>query len=398
MAEKPNDKTTSVIVEGYWICPNCQSKNRGAKQNCDACGVVRGGDVKFYCDDDAAEVTDAEEVKKARAGADWVCGFCGNSSPATAVKCTGCGADPADGEKRKVKDVKLDKKGKPIEGTGPGPMPGTPPPPKEQAFNQAKQPAGGSGLGGLLFKLGCGGIVLLFVAMMALQCMSFEEMLEVTQTNWFRQINIQEFQALQKAAWKDELPVKARLLKEERKVRSHKEVLDRHEEVNEEYTEKEQTGTERKRVGRKDLGNGRFEDIYKDEPVYTEVKKTRKVKKPIYRKEPVYDTWVDYEHDLWSDVDKAVAQGTVEPPTWPETGLQPNPPEEYGTKRNGLKTETYKVVLSSKKGKTYEVEKYQDQPLSYEQFMKLRKGTQWKVILSGLDEIKEIKFDAAGGK
>ena len=33
--------------------------------------------------------------------------------------------------------------------------------------------------------------------------------------------------------------------------------------------------------------------------------------------------------------------------------------------------------------------------LTFEQFMKLRKGTQWEAIFSGLGDLREIKLDPA---
>ncbi|EKD84060.1 MAG: hypothetical protein ACD_39C00268G0001, partial [uncultured bacterium] len=76
------------IVEGYWICPNCNAKNRGAEQKCDDCGAVRSENVQFHCDSDAPVITDEEELKKAKAGPDWICQFCGNTSPSSSANCT----------------------------------------------------------------------------------------------------------------------------------------------------------------------------------------------------------------------------------------------------------------------------------------------------------------------
>ena len=84
-------KVIEEIVEGYWICPNCNAKNRGAEQQCDACGAIRGEDVQFHCDGDAPVITDEAELAKAKAGPDWVCQFCGNTSPAASEKCADAG-------------------------------------------------------------------------------------------------------------------------------------------------------------------------------------------------------------------------------------------------------------------------------------------------------------------
>ncbi len=46
------------IVEGFWDCTNCNAKNRGSAQQCDACGAVRSENVKFYVEDVAESRTD----------------------------------------------------------------------------------------------------------------------------------------------------------------------------------------------------------------------------------------------------------------------------------------------------------------------------------------------------
>ena len=74
------------IVEGFWDCPNCNAKNRGAQQQCEACGAIRSEDVKFYVDENAKVVTDEAELAKAKAGPDWICPFCNNMSPSSATK------------------------------------------------------------------------------------------------------------------------------------------------------------------------------------------------------------------------------------------------------------------------------------------------------------------------
>ena len=53
----------SIIREGSWICPNCNAKNRGAKDTCNSCGAVRGN-VQFIYEEEGQEITD--ETEKAR--------------------------------------------------------------------------------------------------------------------------------------------------------------------------------------------------------------------------------------------------------------------------------------------------------------------------------------------
>ncbi|HYJ79020.1 MAG TPA: hypothetical protein VEW03_05440, partial [Longimicrobiaceae bacterium] len=82
-----------AIREGCWDCPTCAAAaQRGRDVNCTQCGSPRPEGVRFYLPDDAAEVSDAEALARARAGADWVCLHCAGSARATDEACPGCGA------------------------------------------------------------------------------------------------------------------------------------------------------------------------------------------------------------------------------------------------------------------------------------------------------------------
>lgn len=69
-----------VVREGKWRCPYCSVVNRGAELACKGCGATRDKDVQFFLEDEAPEVTDAELLGRADAGADWLCQFCQTSN------------------------------------------------------------------------------------------------------------------------------------------------------------------------------------------------------------------------------------------------------------------------------------------------------------------------------
>ena len=89
-----------AIREGKWKCPSCSTVNRGAETQCGQCGTTRDANVKFFLDENAEEVTEASQLAKAKAGADWLCEFCGNSSSQTSPTCTGCGAPKSEKQKK----------------------------------------------------------------------------------------------------------------------------------------------------------------------------------------------------------------------------------------------------------------------------------------------------------
>jgi hypothetical protein len=89
-----------AIREGRWDCPSCGKVGvMGHEVVCPGCGKPRGK-VQFYLPSDAAVVTDASKLAEARAGADWICGFCKAANRAAWEKCEGCGAPRADGQQR----------------------------------------------------------------------------------------------------------------------------------------------------------------------------------------------------------------------------------------------------------------------------------------------------------
>lgn len=369
---KPDEiKVIEEIVEGYWICPNCNAKNRGARQQCDACGAIRGENVQFFCDDNAPAITDEEELRKAKAGPDWICPFCSNTSPADAKNCTGCGCARSDGKNRQVKDV---------------PPPGTEPEKSTEKKPAAPLPPA--------IKIGCSIFALLILIFTFLSCQEKAAKVEIVDTAWKRVIERAEFKTVQEQAWQNEVPAMAQKLSSAREIRSYKEIPDGFENVEETYTEKVKIGEKKVESGRKDLGNGRFEIQYRMEPQYREDQKKRTVRRQKYRKEPVYDEKVTYNINRWIDISPVEAKGTVEEPQWPDSKASGGSSPAVGDIKETGRKETY-TVKARKVGdsKEFEFTQLRNTPLTAEQFMKLRKGTQWEAIVSGLGDLRDIKFD-----
>jgi hypothetical protein len=95
-------KVSKGFVELEWVCPNCESRNKGSKKTCENCGAPQPENVKFQRAADEKLVTDQNVVAAAKAGADIHCGFCGTRNPATAKVCSQCGGDLAEGRKRQA--------------------------------------------------------------------------------------------------------------------------------------------------------------------------------------------------------------------------------------------------------------------------------------------------------
>jgi hypothetical protein len=284
-----------AIREGRWDCRYCgRAGNRGPDNHCLGCGAPRDAEVKFYLPPDAAEVTDAEALGRARLGPDWRCGYCGNDNPADAKFCGGCGAgsDGSEG-KRKVSEIR---------DAAPAPVP---PPGK---------PGGGKKTLGIVL-----GIVAAVIGgLWFFVFRTHSEELTVTGHAWERSIEIEKYRTVTEEAWEGEVPAGGREVSRSREVYR---------------TEKVQTGTERVKVGARDLGNGYFEDVFED--------------RPVYRDNPVYRDKIRFLIERWKKDREPSASGRDQNPRWPDVAL--------GDKeREGSRREKYRVLLKDAQGRERE--------------------------------------------
>lgn len=87
-------------IELHWTCPSCGNQNLGSHAYCMSCGSPQPKNVDFHQSSKQQLLTDAEKIRRAKAGADIHCGFCGTRNPAGAAACSQCGADLNQGAKR----------------------------------------------------------------------------------------------------------------------------------------------------------------------------------------------------------------------------------------------------------------------------------------------------------
>ena len=89
-------------VELHWECPNCGTINPGGETTCKGCTAPQPEDVEFFQASQQQLITNQEKLKRARAGADFHCAYCGTRNPASATHCSQCKADLSEGKKRKA--------------------------------------------------------------------------------------------------------------------------------------------------------------------------------------------------------------------------------------------------------------------------------------------------------
>jgi Zn-finger in Ran binding protein and others len=309
-----------AIREGAWDCPVCGRKgNRGPDKFCGGCGAPRGPEVQFYLPDDAPEVTEAAALKRAQAGPDWSCAYCGADNPSTNAFCSSCGAprDP-DAGTRQVVEHPLG---------APPPQPLATPPPQTPTTSRFKRGC----------QLGCLGLVLL-AGLFVYLGRPREKALTVTGFHWARTIAVEELRPVVEQAWEGEVPNTARVLGRSREVHHVDHLQIGTQTRSRTVHERVQTGTERVKTGSRDLGNGYFEDVYEDRPVYEDRSHEETYQEPVYHDRPVYRQRYRYEIQKWLPDREAKAEGTGRNPAWPDPRL--------GVKeREGARTELYEVLF-----------------------------------------------------
>ena len=90
------------FIELEWVCPSCNSRNRGPLKTCENCGAAQPENVKFYAPAEAKLIQDENAAKIASVGPDIHCGFCGTRNRGDATVCSQCGGDLKEGRKREA--------------------------------------------------------------------------------------------------------------------------------------------------------------------------------------------------------------------------------------------------------------------------------------------------------
>jgi hypothetical protein len=317
-----------AIREGKWRCPYCSGVNRGSAMACPGCGATRDKDVSFFLDDDAQEVTDEGLLARARAGADWLCNFCGDSNSPDRDHCGNCGGEKGTAPSRTVREI---------------PLPSPPPPPRPSAAALSPPPR--------RFHPVVVGVLLALVALVVLAAYfglrRTEETLTVAGFEWERHVAVEAWRTVREQAWEGGVPADAR-------------VVSRRPEVH--HTERDQVGTRRVKSGHRDLGNGFFEDVYRDEPVY--------------RERPVYRTRVTYDVQRWVPDRTVRASGQDHAARWPEPGLRSG-------EREASRGEKLVVVLSGRR--TYRME------LPEARWAALQPGQSLSAVIRGGRSVVELR-------
>ncbi len=339
----------SVYV-GRWDCNRCGHQGiLGPKTECPNCGSDRPKEVQFYVAEAPKAVREDSIVQQAKAGVDWRCAYCGQNNAATTTICKDCGHTRAETDATlAVRDYY----------TGDVPTTGK----KKRREELATAPPLRKKL---LNKKGCGIIALIALVVVGLIVYlgrSKEIVVTVEGFRWERQIATEQERLVEEEAWS--LPSQGTLIRSFRDIHHYDKILSHYETRT--RSKQRATGTEQYVCGKRDLGNGYFEDKYCDRTIYETYEEN--YEEPVYRQEPVYRTKYRYSIYRWQKAPPLTAQGQDHDPQWPNTNAVDQDPRRRPTQKTG----TYSITVRDEKGAQHE------HALSFEQWQALEKGRELK--------------------
>lgn len=348
----------SKLVMGYWDCPICGNKEiRGDITNCPSCGRARG-DVQFYLkniaegeireenDRNDIEYLSEEEAKNASRNPDWYCSFCNSLNHDNAQTCGNCGATRIDSEANYFDRLKKRKEAEAAELAAQGKVPTAKPKSR------------------LLLILAV--IVLLVVgAVVWLNGNKTAGDLKVTALSWTRVIHVERYVeesdwTLPNGADKYDEKIETRMVPEtryrtERVQRTkYNQVLDHYETY---YTYN-------------DLGNGKFEEVAHERPVYRNEPETYWEDVTIPYTVDVPRNQTKYYYRIWR-VDSSldlIATGNSHDTAWPIINLGENQREAQSVPRDAEYCFTVEHTKKQSSLETYS--------LAEDEWMKINIGDQ----------------------
>lgn len=283
-----------AIYVGRWDCNYCGNiGNLGPHTHCSECGAARPENVVFYMPRNInSEVTDKEQLTEAKAGANWLCGFCNNSNRNTYKACVSCGASKEDAESYlETKEFYEDA----VPYSSQLEQLSTPPVPTKKRSKLAKF---------FLY------FILAGLTLFGLSRLSTSVDVTVSQMEWERVIRVEVYKNVTEKDWS--LPAGGKLISKAQKVHHYERRVTGYQTKT--RTVKEAVGTEEYVCGKRDLGNGYFEDKYCTRTIYED--RTEEYEEPIYEKFPVYKTEYTYEIYRWKPFENYKSSGYTKEVYW----------------------------------------------------------------------------------
>jgi hypothetical protein len=338
-----------AVYEALWDCTYCGHKaNPGPMLKCTKCSAARPADVIFYLPEDAIEVQDEKALEEAESGADWICSNCKSHNKMTSDKCHSCGSfyRPEDRDKiideREYDENNVPRDGKIVRDRGVVVEP-----------KKKRSPGKAIGIFGLL-AAGVAAVLGMFKSTIEVEVVGFE---------WEREVKIEQRVLVEQEDWS--LPPGTQAIKTYRAVH-HTDKISKGFETKTK-TEKVAVGEEQYVCGKRDLGNGYFEDKFCTRTVYEDQEKT--YKEEIFEERPVYQTKYVFMAYTWKPDEALKTSGLDQNPKW---GTKPglDDPQRF---RIVEQTGRYYAFVAEPKGGEQHREEF-----GLEAWMKLQKGEKLK--------------------
>ncbi len=339
------------ILIGAWDCKYCNKKAiPGNVRECPGCGNPRGEDVKFYLPSDAKPVKDETKVSREP---DWLCSYCNTFNPFEEENCISCGHAREDSDIDYFQHHKMNSLKRHHEETNSihaeddGEFFSSDEYDKERISledscedNQHIESSnkGKSKIEEIkdLISVGCDKLskiskakILICLATIAVVIFSIiaiavprTETMQVERVIWEYSMDIERYQTVNESDWF--LPNNARLQRTATEIHHYESVIDHYQTKSRQVSEQVIVGYEEEVVGYRDLGNGYFEEITSQKPIYETRYKTEYYEEPVYRQEPVYKTKYYYEIEKWLYVRTEYSEGFDKNTYWPEVELEEN--------------------------------------------------------------------------
>ena len=362
-------KKTLGYVQLEWTCSQCGTRNPGPQKACLSCGSPQPKRVQFHQAAEEELIADEDEIARAKAGPDVHCAFCKARNPATATKCTQCGADLGEAAARDsgqvlgahrtgpAQKVKCPQCGALNDANAlrctqcnaglPRAAPDRPLPPRRSATMVRKPPR----KKGRIRILGIGGIALAALAVCVVIALLLLPSRQVTgqvqSVSWERSIDIQELQDVNKEDWRDEIPAGVNV---GRCTQKHH------------HTQDEPAPNAQEVCGTAytvDKGTGHGEVVQDCE----------------YK---VYEAWCAYTVKEWHTVDRATLAGNDHDPWWPNPLLATN-------QREGDRAEGYVVIFEA------EAATYAYTTGDVNEYIQCQVGSRWALRTNALGTVTSIE-------
>lgn len=329
------------LVMAYWDCPFCGNQGiRGDVVNCPSCGRARG-EVKFYMKDHAENTTreanetgdieyvDEEKAKTISRNPDWYCSFCNSLNSDNAAFCSNCGATRESSESNYFEMHKKKQEREAAEAAAVAASSGS----------KSASPPKGRAKPLLIIAAVAVALVLLFTYLNGNKTSGD---LTVSGLYWERAIQVLENIQYSESGWT--LPDGAELVNQKQEYHHSDSVLDHYESVEEQRSRRVLDHYETYYTY-EDKGNGYFEQIAHERPVYETEYYTETVQRPVYVQVPRYATKYYYTIWRWTPTRTATAKGEDHNPSWPDTALKEN-------EREGDRAEAYCFTVTDPKKNT----------------------------------------------